>query len=190
MKRRNERRCVVEDKSKVEVGEGMVLTVPNHHIEMSGKPPGRVATGCYTAYFENDYGEQLLFQYDYKEKKGTLWHGDYSWEEPLPVMGGGTTLTMSEEEREWLGLVWRVATRHETKEFQLRSALDLVNAHKTIFDNLLARPEFAGDAFMRRTFLRTRNRLEKEAKALTDELGEAQIEEATGVRENLTGGEV
>ena len=161
------------------VWEGLVLTVPNHHYECCGKPPDLNAMDGYTAYFENDYGEQIVFQYDYKSKKGTLWHGDYGWDEPVPIMGGGTTMIMSEEEREWLRLVWRVATRGETKEFLLRSALDLVNAHKAIYDELLARPEFAEDAFMQRAFLKTKRKLEKQAKALTDELIEAQIEEAT-----------
>lgn len=169
---------------QMKVWEGTVLTIPNRHTMSCGKPPDLVAKNCYTAYFENHYGEQIVFQYDYETKKGTLWHGDYSWEEPVPVMGGGTTMTMSEEEREWLRLVWRVATRGETKEFQLRSALDLTNAHKAIYDNLLARPEFAGDAFIQRAFLKTKKKLEKEAKALTDELIEAQIEEASEGKQN------
>ena len=170
----------MEDKQVPKVWEGTVLTVPNYHYESCGKPPELMARGGYTAYFENNYGEQMVFRYDYQEKKGTLWHGDYSWEQPVPVMGGGATMIMSEEEREWLRLVWRVATRGETKEFQLRSSLDLVNAHKAIYDELLSRPEFVGDTFMQRSFLKTRKKLEKQAQALTDELIEAQIKEATG----------
>jgi len=165
-----------EDRTKV--CEGTVLTVPNRHYEGCGKPPDLNAEDGYTAYFENNYGEQLVFQYDYKFRKGTLWHGDYGWDGPVPVMGGGTTMIMSEEEREWLRLVWRVATRGETKEFQLRSSLALVNAHKDIYDELLARPEFTGKD-MQRAFLKTKRKLEKQAKALADELIEAQIGEAT-----------
>ena len=158
--------------------EGTVLTVPNRHYDCCGKPPDLSAKAGYTAYFENDYGEQIVFQYDYKSRKGTLWHGDYGWGEPVPVMGGGTTMVTSEEEREWLRLVWRVATRSETKEFQLRSSLDLVNAHKAIYDELLSRPEFAGST--QRSFLKAKKNLEKQAKALTDELIETQIQDATG----------
>ena len=157
------------------VREGLVLTIPNHHYECCGKPPDLKAQGVYTAYFENDYGEQVVFQYDYKTKKGTLWHGDYGWEAPAQVMAGGTTMIMSEEEREWLRLVWRVATRSETKEFKLRSALDLINAHKATYDDLLARPEFASED-MQRSFLKTKGKLEKQVKALTAELVEAQVE--------------
>lgn len=154
------------------VREGMVLTVPNHHIETCGKPPGLVAKDCYTAYFENHYGEQMVFQYDYLLKKATLWHGDYSWEEPFEVLGGGTTMGLAEEEREWLRLVWQVATRSETKEFQLRSALDLANAHKALYDELLARPEFRKDTFMRCQFSKAVKKLKQEEKALLEELGE------------------
>jgi hypothetical protein len=169
----------MEDKSKVEVREGTVLTVPNHHIRMCGKPPELQARNCYTAYFENHYGEQLVFQYDYRTKKGTLWHGDYSWEEPVKVMGGGTMMILSEKERDWLRLVWGVATRGETKEFQLRSALDLINAHKAIYDELIAQPEFSGNMWMQRSFSRTKKRLEKEEKSIMEELEKLEgIEEA------------
>ena len=169
-----------QEVSKPRVWEGTVLTVPNRHYECCGKPPDLNAKDGYTAYFENDYGEQVVFQYDYKSKEGTLWHGDFSWEKPVPVMGGGTTMIMSEEEREWLRLVWRVATRGETKEFQLRSTLDLVNAHKAIYDELLSHPEFTGNAFMQRSFSRHKKKLEKQVKALIDQLIEVQIKDTAG----------
>jgi len=166
---------------KLKVWEGTVLTVPNYHYECCGKPPDLNAQhDGYTAYFENDYGEQIVFQYDYKTKKGTLWHGDYSWDHPVEVMGGGTTMVMGNEEREWLRLVWRVATRRESKEFQLRSSLDLTNAHKAIYEELLGNPEFADNKDMRRHFVKVLKRLEKQAQLLTDQLVETQIEEATG----------
>lgn len=167
----------MEDKIKAKVWEGIVLTVPNSHYECCGKPPDLNAKDAYTAYFENDYGEQIVFQYDYKSKKGTLWHGDYGWEEPVQVMAGETTMIMGEEEREWLWLVWRVATRSETKEFQLRSSLDIVNARKAIYDELLARPEFVGDSAMRRPLLKAKGRLDKKEKALIGLLLQAQIDE-------------
>lgn len=63
-----------------------------------------------------------------------LWHGDFSWERPIEVMAGGTTLTLSREEREWVRLMWAPATRAEAKAFQLRSAIGLVNDYKAMFD--------------------------------------------------------
>ena len=164
---------------QLKVWGGTVLTVPNGHYECCGKPPELQAKdNCYTAYFENDYGEQIVFQYHYKTKKGTLWHGDFGWDTPVEVMGGGTTMIMNEGEREWLRLVWRVATRHESKEFQLRSALDLVNAHITIYDELLARPEFVGDTPTQRGFGKVKKKLEKQKEDLTDQLIEVQVEDA------------
>jgi len=166
------------EEGKLEVWEGKVLTVPNFHYKCCGKPPDLNAGGCYTAYFENNCGEQIVFQYDFSSKKGTLWHGDYGWDIPVPVMGGGTTMIMSKEEREWLHLVWQVATRTETREFQFRSNLDLVNAYKGIYDELLARPEFAGKD-MQHSFLKTKRKLEKQAKALADELIEIRAGDET-----------
>ena len=170
---------------QMKVWEGTILTIPNYHVVSCGKPPELMAGGSrYTAYFENDYGEQLVFRYDHKTRKGTLWHGDYTCEEPVAVMGGGTTMIMGEEEREWLRLVWRVATRHETREFQLRSALELVNAHKAIYGGLLARPEFKDDTWMQRSFRKTVRKLEKEEKSILEELQRLEgVEEA----ERITG---
>ena len=160
------------------VWEGTVLTVPNGHVESCGKPPDLKAEGCYTAYFENHYGEQLVFQYDYKEKKGTLWHGDYSWEHPVPVMGGGTTLTLSDEEKEWLRLVWKVATKDESDEFQLRSILDFIKAWHAVYDEILAHPAFADDSDTRRHIKKQKRKLQKEEKAVIDRIVEVQVEEA------------
>ena len=169
----------MEQKQKLKVWQGVVLTVPNCHYECCGKPPDLKAGDCYVAYFENNCGEQIVFQYDFRSKKGTLWHGDYGWDIPVPVMGGGTTMIMSKEEREWLQLVWRVATRTETREFQLRSNVELINAYKGIYDELLARPEFAGKD-MQHSFLKTKRKLEKQAKALADELTEIRAGDETG----------
>ena len=88
-----------------------VLTVLNLHVPDSGKPPDLTTeSGSYTGYFENMEGEQLVFRYDYKAQKGTLWHGDYSWQHPVEIENGHAPLIMSREETTWLQLVWLVAT--------------------------------------------------------------------------------
>jgi len=93
--------------------QNTVLTIPNRHIEGCGKPPGLIAKDQYTAYFENQFGEQLVFTYDRVEKKGRLWHGDYGWDTPIEVFAGDALgVTLSNEEREWIKLVWIVATKH------------------------------------------------------------------------------
>ena len=90
-----------------------VLTVPNHHLSMCGSPPNLIAEGNYTGYFENKYGEQLVFQYNHKTQKGTLWHGDYSWEQPQEVINGTLyELILNGEEAKWLSLIWATAINH------------------------------------------------------------------------------
>ena len=90
-----------------------ILTVPNHHIPMCGSPPDLIAKDCYTGYFENGYGEQLVFQYNRKTQTGTLWHGDWSWEQPQKVENGNVFgFILGEEEKQWISLVWSVAKNH------------------------------------------------------------------------------
>lgn len=100
-----------------------VLTIESLHIADSGKPPDlkRDLNGPYTAYFENECGEQLIFTYDYKKQQGLLWHGDYSWEEPQLVFAGSVpTLVMHQLECDWLRLVWDAAVNRRGKCNELR----------------------------------------------------------------------
>ncbi|MFC1910282.1 hypothetical protein ACFLXC_03180 [Chloroflexota bacterium] len=113
-----------------------VLTVPNHHTRICGKPPSLIAQDCYTGYYENQHGEQMIFQYDHDKKKALLWHGDSGWEEPLPVFAGGCNLVLGEQERQWLSLVWKTATAHESREFHLHSALELVEVLRQAYDQM------------------------------------------------------
>jgi hypothetical protein len=105
---------------------------------MCGEPPGLEGgvENIYTAYFENDYGEQLVFQHNRKTKESVLWHGDVGWQESHPAkafMPSSEVLEafknmrikvleealsdqkkgfiLSEEEWVWLRLVYAVATR-------------------------------------------------------------------------------
>jgi len=170
---------MTDERNKVDIWGGTVLTVANRHIKGCGKPPDLKADGAYTAYFENDYGEQLVFQYDSEQKKGTLWHGDYSWEDPVEVMAGGTTLIISRDERFWLALVWDVATKYESREFHVRSALALNQAHLGVIEELLAHRDFQDTDSFRQSFIKQRDRLHREEKKLGKKLVEAQIEDAT-----------
>jgi hypothetical protein len=105
-----------------------VLTVPNHHIEGCGEPPNLLAEGCYSAYYENTDGEQMVFQFDYQSKKGTLWCGDWSWEKLVPVLGGKVLMNLGISELTWLELVWETATRAEPEIFLLGSYKDYLDA--------------------------------------------------------------
>ncbi len=99
--------------SESDIWEGTVLTVPNKHVKSCGEPPELAGGRNYTAYFENEYGEQLVFQYDRLSHKGTLLHGDMGWDDPREVHKGTILgVILSEEERKWLRLVWDTATRY------------------------------------------------------------------------------
>lgn len=88
------------------MAEGIVLTVPNTHIPMSGKAPNLNASDfAYCSYFENDYGEQLVVVFDME--RAWLYHGDIGWKEPLELVNGYPVgYILSDEEREWLNLCW------------------------------------------------------------------------------------
>ena len=91
----------------------MLFTARNRHVVSSGNPPsinGNEA-GRYHGYFENEHGEQAVFVYDYESKEGTLWMGDVSWEEAIPIENGqAKNIVMIEHERLWLLACWQAAT--------------------------------------------------------------------------------
>ena len=62
----------------------------------------------YHGYFENAYGEQLIFVFNMETKKAELWCGDAGWEQPFPVVNGlAKGLILSIEEQIWLQACWR-----------------------------------------------------------------------------------
>lgn len=90
----------------------LLFTVSNHHAESSGKPPsvdGDIRKR-YHGYFENGYGEQCVFVYDYEVGEGTLWMGDAGWANSHPVVDGDVPeLLMDEHEKAWLMACWKAA---------------------------------------------------------------------------------
>ncbi|MCC6612869.1 MAG: hypothetical protein IT320_05275 [Anaerolineae bacterium] len=90
----------------------LLFTVSNHHAESSGKPPsvdGDIRKR-YHGYFENGYGEQCVFVYDYEVGEGTLWMGDAGWGRTHPVVDGDVPeLLMDEHEKAWLMACWKAA---------------------------------------------------------------------------------
>jgi len=177
------------DKQEPKIWEGTVLTIPNRHYECCGKPPELEASGCYTAYFENQYGEQIVFQYDYGMKQGKMWHGDWSWEHPLDVFAGiAPEIILSEEEREWLRLCWKTATEFEPEEVKLNSTLALARTLQAHYESLLAAKEIDDPSF-KKTFERERRRWQKEEKAILDELEKLRaIKEAEDIIKDKGGG--
>lgn len=151
----------------------LVLTIPNKHIVSCGVPPNLVASDHYTAYFENDYGEQLVFTYDRAEHKGTLWHGDWGWKQSLEVHAGLVPdMILSDEEKRWLSLVWEVATKCETEEVKLKSRLALARAEMVVYQNLATAPELKGYQKHVALCSRANKRWQKEEQAILKRLTE------------------
>lgn len=72
--------------------------------------------GHYHEYFENEYGEQAVFVYNYQVETGTLWIGDVGWEEPKLVIDGQVPdLILGEKERTWLRACWNAASAERPK---------------------------------------------------------------------------
>ena len=110
--KKGEQMIKVDKEQRIDMRKMPVLTVINRHSRDCGLPPNITAKDHYISYFENDYGEQLVYQYNRDTHKGTLWHGDIGWENPLIVSDSGLVMgaILSEGEREWLKLCWRTAT--------------------------------------------------------------------------------
>ena len=97
----------------VGVHEDELLRVGNRH---AAAPKIEERPGRYLGYFENKFGEQLVFVHDAGELGATLFHGDVAWEprrvrdaSGLPDVGD---LVLGEEERAflmacWIATAWR-----------------------------------------------------------------------------------
>jgi hypothetical protein len=89
-----------------------IFQVSNHHSESCGQPPfiDGDRRKRYHGYFENEYGEQAIFVYDYEVNEGTLWMGDAGWEKSYKVIDGkAPELTLNEREALWLLNCWLAA---------------------------------------------------------------------------------
>jgi len=89
-----------------------IFQVSNHHTPSCGRPPSvnGDAPGLYHGYFENRFGEQMLFVYDRVKGEGLLHCGDAGWERPHRVAEGRPEgLIMSPEEALWLEACLRAA---------------------------------------------------------------------------------
>lgn len=90
-----------------------IFSVGNKHKATSGQAPqidGNIK-GKYYGYFENEYGEQIIFVYDYTIKSGIVWMGDAGWEKSYKVIDGLVPeLNLSDREETWLQVCWNTAT--------------------------------------------------------------------------------
>jgi hypothetical protein len=91
-----------------------LMRLRNRHVPVAAvieERPGR-----YLAYFENRFGEQLVFVHDDGESDATVLLGDVGWEPRRVSDGGGQPdvgdLILNDEERAfvnacWIATAWR-----------------------------------------------------------------------------------
>lgn len=89
-----------------------ILQISNHHTASCGTPPQmEERVGQYLGYFENQYGEQMIFVLDRRSGTGQLYAGDAGWETPYEVVDGvAKELILTPEEALWLRACWKAAT--------------------------------------------------------------------------------
>jgi hypothetical protein len=93
--------------------DAYLFQVTNHHGPSSGIPPqvDDKQPRRYRGYFENEFGEQAIFIYDYDSKQATLRMGDTEWETVYLVQDNGVPgLILDHSELLWLAACWKAAT--------------------------------------------------------------------------------
>jgi len=105
--------------------EDEVMRVTNHHA--SAAPVIEQRLGRYLGYFENKFGEQLVFVHEDGEPDATVFLGDVGWESRRVSDAGGLPdagdLVLNEEERAFLIACWiATAPRRESARPARRAA--------------------------------------------------------------------
>lgn len=107
------------------VHEDEVMRLTNHRA--SPAPVIEQRSGRYLGYFENEFGEQLVFVHEDGEPDATVFLGDVDWEPRRVSDGGGLPdagdLVLNEEERAFLIACWiATARRRESARPACRAA--------------------------------------------------------------------
>jgi len=90
-------------------GSPFVFLADNAHLECCGQPPRLTREGNrYYGYFENPFGEQMVFEFDFDEDRGRLWCGDAGWENAIEVSETKCPIILGQQERAWLTVCWEV----------------------------------------------------------------------------------
>ena len=104
--------------------EGELLRVSNRHAAALAveERPGR-----YLAYFENKFGEQLVFMHEDRELDAMVFCGDVDWEPRRVTDAGGLPdvgdLVLNDEEHAFLTACWiATAWRREDARLARRAA--------------------------------------------------------------------
>jgi len=101
------------------VHEGDLLRVRIRHVPAT--PAIEDRPGRYLGYFENKFGEQLVFVHEDSEPDATMFHGDVGWEPRRVRDAGGLPdvgdLVLNEEEHAFLRACW-IATAGRRQDAQ------------------------------------------------------------------------
>lgn len=73
-------------------------------------PPIDLVKHDYISYFENEYGEQLIFVYLKRDATATLYHSDCNWEAYNVTDGKAPEIVLDMQEQLWLAGCWWAAT--------------------------------------------------------------------------------
>ena len=108
----------------VGVREDELLRVSNRH---AAAPVIEERPGRYLGYFENKFGEQLVFMLEDGERDAAVFHGDVDWEPRRVTDASGRPdvgdLVLDEEERVFLAACWiATAWRREDSRPARRAA--------------------------------------------------------------------
>ena len=101
--------------SQTNRSDAPLFQVRNHHSAACGTPPhlDELLPNQYLSYFENQYGEQVVFVYDRDSNQAVLYLGDAGWETAHVVVDGAVPdLVLFETERLWVRACWQAATAH------------------------------------------------------------------------------
>ncbi len=100
-------------------GEPLFSVTNVHPAELGTPPQVHQEPNHYQGYFENRYGEQWLFVFDYAEDQGYLRGGDAGWDKIFVLTGDGKfppdqLPLLNEEEQLWLRAYVRASLFQKT----------------------------------------------------------------------------
>ncbi len=90
-----------------------LLKIRINHAVACGDPPIITTDdpSVYVGYFQNVFGEQWIFTYDYRTENAELRGGDIGWNEAREVIEGvAPSLVLNRDEQDWLKACWRSAS--------------------------------------------------------------------------------
>ena len=97
------------------------MRLSNHHVSLAPVIEERPG---YLGYFENRFGEQLVFVYDDGDRDAVVLLGDVGWEPSRVSDAGGLPdvgdLILNDEERAFVNACW-IATAWRREDAQARS---------------------------------------------------------------------